>query len=172
MRVGVAGPPGAGKSTLIDKLGLEIVKHGYKVGVLAVDPSSHLSGGSLLGDKTRMCDLCQVEEVFIRASPTKCILGGVGPATADSIKLCEWAGYDVVVVESVGVGQNETFIDSIVDMVVLVLQPTSGDALQTAKKGIMEIADAVVINKADGSLKTHADKLQLQIQHNLCPAKY
>eukprot|EP01034_Spumella_vulgaris_P029424 gene29424-36478_t len=152
LRLGVAGPPGAGKSTFIEQLGIRYIAKGHKVAVIPVDPSSHISGGSILGDKTRMETLSVSDHAYVRASPTRGVLGGIAEHTADVITLCEYAGYDVVIVESVGLGQSEVDIDAAVDMLLLLVPPGGGDSLQAAKKGIMEAADLVIVNKADGGL--------------------
>jgi len=163
LRLGVAGPPGAGKSTFIEALGKQLItKCNLRVAVLAVDPTSHVSGGSILGDKTRMEFLSRNSNAYVRASPTRGVLGGIAEYTSDIILLCEAAQYDVVIVESVGLGQSEVDIDKVVDMSVLLIPPGAGDSLQASKKGIMEAADIVIINKADGeqlpiAQKTKAD---------------
>ena len=149
IRLGISGVPGAGKSTFIEALGVWLIDHGYKLAVLAVDPSSSVSGGSILGDKTRMEILCQREEAFIRPSPSAGSLGGVAEKTRESMLACEAAGYNVILVETVGVGQSETTVAGMVDMFVLVQLPNAGDDLQAIKKGIVEIADLVAINKSD-----------------------
>ncbi|MCP5267679.1 MAG: methylmalonyl Co-A mutase-associated GTPase MeaB [Zoogloeaceae bacterium] len=149
IRVGISGVPGAGKSTFIEALGLWLIERGHKLAVLAVDPSSSVSGGSILGDKTRMEMLCQQEEAFIRPSPSAGSLGGVAEKTREAMLLCEAAGYDVVIVETVGVGQSETTVAGMVDIFCLLQLPNAGDDLQAIKKGIVEIADLVLINKAD-----------------------
>lgn len=156
LRLGIAGPPGAGKSTFIEQLGLRLIKKDHRVAVIPVDPSSHISGGSILGDKTRMEQLTRSSNSYIRASPTRGVLGGIAEHTSDVISLCESAGYDVVVVESVGLGQSEVDIDSAVDMLLLLVPPGGGDSLQATKKGIMEAADLVLVNKADGDLLNSA----------------
>lgn len=152
LRLGIAGPPGAGKSTFIEALGMRYVNNGNKVAVIPVDPSSHINGGSILGDKTRMEQLSRSDKAYVRASPTRGVLGGIAEHTSDVISLCESAGYNVVIVESVGLGQSEVDIDSAVDMLILLVPPGGGDSLQASKKGIMEAADLVIVNKADGSL--------------------
>ena len=149
IRVGISGVPGAGKSTFIEALGVWLIEHGHKLAVLAVDPSSSVSGGSILGDKTRMEQLCQREGAFIRPSPSAGSLGGVAEKTRESMLACEAAGYDVILVETVGVGQSETTVAGMVDMFVLIQLPNAGDDLQAIKKGIVEIADMVAINKSD-----------------------
>ncbi len=149
IRIGISGVPGAGKSTFIEALGVWLIEQGKKLAVLAVDPSSSVSGGSILGDKTRMEQLCQCEEAFIRPSPSAGSLGGVAEKTREAMLLCEAAGFDVIIVETVGVGQSETTVAGMVDMFCLLQLPNAGDDLQAIKKGIVEIADMVIINKAD-----------------------
>ena len=149
IRVGISGVPGAGKSTFIEALGTWLIDRGHRLAVLAVDPSSSVSGGSILGDKTRMEILCQREEAFIRPSPSAGSLGGVAEKTREAMLLCEAAGFDVIIVETVGVGQSETTVAGMVDIFCLLQLPNAGDDLQAIKKGIVEIADLVVINKAD-----------------------
>ncbi|MFN9775653.1 MAG: methylmalonyl Co-A mutase-associated GTPase MeaB [Burkholderiales bacterium] len=149
VRVGVSGVPGVGKSTFVEALGMMLIGRGLKVAVLAVDPSSVVSGGSILGDKTRMERLSVAEYAFIRPSPASGTLGGVAAKTREAMLLCEAAGYDVVIVETVGVGQSETAVADMTDVVVLLQLPNAGDELQAIKKGVMEIASLVVINKAD-----------------------
>jgi LAO/AO transport system kinase len=148
-RLGLSGVPGVGKSTFIEALGLYLVKRGHRVAVLAVDPSSSLSGGSILGDKTRMERLSVHDRAFIRPSPASGTLGGVAEKTRESMRVCEAAGFDVVIVETVGVGQSETAVAGMTDMFVLMQLPNAGDDLQAIKKGVMELADLVLINKAD-----------------------
>ena len=149
-RVGITGVPGVGKSTAIDQLGTNLTGAGHKVAVLAVDPSSTRSGGSVLGDKTRMPRLAQDENAFIRPSPTSGTLGGVTRKTRETMALCEAAGFDVVLVETVGVGQSETAVAEMVDFFLALMLPGAGDELQGIKKGLIEIADMIAINKADG----------------------
>ena len=149
MRIGISGVPGVGKSTFIEALGMHLVEHGKRVAVLAVDPSSSLSGGAILGDKTRMERLSQREEAFIRPTPTSGSLGGVAEKTRETMILCEAAGFDVIIVETVGVGQSETSVAGMTDVFVLMQLPNAGDDLQAIKKGIVELADLVVFNKAD-----------------------
>lgn len=155
-RVGVAGPPGAGKSTLIEAVGMRLVQQGHRVAVVAIDPSSSRTGGSILGDKTRMTELSRHPHAFVRPSPTSGALGGVAQHTHDVILLCEGGGYDIVLVETVGLGQSEVTVDSCVDMLWLVVPPGGGDELQGVKKGIVEVADVILVNKADGHLATAA----------------
>ena len=149
LRVGISGVPGVGKSTFIEALGLFLIERGHRVAVLAVDPSSSLSGGSILGDKTRMEKLSVHDRAFIRPSPASGNLGGVAEMTREAMLVCEAAGYDVVIVETVGVGQSETAVAGMTDIFVLLQLPNAGDDLQAIKKGVMELADLVVINKAD-----------------------
>ncbi|MGC4077244.1 MAG: methylmalonyl Co-A mutase-associated GTPase MeaB [Rubrivivax sp.] len=148
-RLGISGVPGVGKSTFIEALGLHLIGRGHRVAVLAVDPSSSVSGGSILGDKTRMERLSTEERAFIRPSPAGGTLGGVAEKTREAMLVCEAAGHDVVIVETVGVGQSETAVANMTDMFVLLQLPNAGDDLQAIKKGVMELADLVVINKAD-----------------------
>ena len=149
-RVGISGPPGVGKSTLIEALGGHLVDSGHRVAVLAIDPSSTLTGGSILGDKSRMETLARRPEAFIRPSPSAATLGGVAQRTRESMLLCEAAGFDVVLVETVGVGQSETAVRDMVDTFVVLLLPGAGDELQGIKKGILEVGDILAVNKADG----------------------
>ena len=148
-RLGISGVPGVGKSTFIEALGLYLIERGHRVAVLAVDPSSSVSGGSILGDKTRMEHLSVREQAYIRPSPSSGTLGGVAEKTRESMLVTEAAGYDIVIVETVGVGQSETAVAAMTDMFVLLQLPNAGDDLQAIKKGVMELADLVVINKAD-----------------------
>jgi LAO/AO transport system kinase len=148
-RLGISGVPGVGKSTFIEALGLALIAQGHRVAVLAIDPSSSVSGGSILGDKTRMEQLSVQPQAYIRPSPASGTLGGVAAKTRESMLVCEAAGYDVVIVETVGVGQSETAVAGMTDMFVLLQLPNAGDDLQAIKKGVMELADLVVINKAD-----------------------
>jgi LAO/AO transport system kinase len=149
IRVGISGAPGSGKSTFIEALGLYLIGRGHRVAVLAVDPSSSISGGSILGDKTRMERLSQEANAFIRPSPSRGSLGGVAEKTREAMLVCEAAGFDVILVETMGVGQSETTVAGMVDAFVLLQLPNAGDDLQAIKKGIVELADIVVINKAD-----------------------
>ncbi|XP_029457270.1 methylmalonic aciduria type A protein, mitochondrial isoform X1 [Rhinatrema bivittatum] len=161
-RVGFSGPPGVGKSTLIECFGKMLTGKGHRISVLAVDPSSSTSGGSLLGDKTRMTELSRDMNAYIRPSPTRGTLGGVTRTTNEAIVLCEGGGYDVVVVETVGVGQSEFAVADMVDMFVLLLPPAGGDELQGIKRGIIEMADLVAVTKADGDLLVPARRLQAE----------
>lgn len=149
LRLGISGVPGVGKSTFIEVLGLNLIARGHRVAVLTIDPSSSVSGGSILGDKTRMEQLSVHERAYIRPSPSSGTLGGVAEKTREAMLVCEAAGYDVVIVETVGVGQSETAVANMTDMFVLMQLPNAGDDLQAIKKGVMELADLVVINKAD-----------------------
>ncbi len=156
LRVGLSGTPGVGKSTFIEAFGLMLTAQGLKVAVLAVDPSSARSGGSILGDKTRMERLSRDKGAFIRPSPSQSQLGGVARRTREAIDLCEAAGFDVVLIETVGVGQSETMVAEMSDLFLLLLAPAGGDELQGVKRGIMEMADILLVNKADGELKRQA----------------
>jgi LAO/AO transport system kinase len=149
LRIGLSGVPGVGKSTFIEALGLMLVEQGHRVAVLAVDPSSRISGGSILGDKTRMERLSVHERAYIRPSPSSGTLGGVAERTREAMLVCEAAGHDVLIVETVGVGQSETAVAGMTDCFVLLQLPNAGDDLQAIKRGVMELADLVVINKAD-----------------------
>ena len=149
LRLGISGVPGVGKSTFIEALGLMLINRGHKVAVLAVDPSSSVSGGSILGDKTRMEHLSMDERAYIRPSPSSGTLGGVAEKTREAMLVCEAAGFDIVIVETVGVGQSETAVAGMTDLYVLLQLPNAGDDLQAIKKGVMELADLIVINKAD-----------------------
>lgn len=153
LRIGLSGVPGVGKSTFVEALGSHLISQGRRIAVLAVDPSSSISGGSILGDKTRMELLSRREEAFIRPTPAGQTLGGVARHTRETIQLVEAAGFDVVLVETVGVGQSETAVADMTDMFVLLLLPAGGDELQGIKRGIVELADLVVVNKADGPLE-------------------
>jgi LAO/AO transport system kinase len=157
-RVGVTGPPGVGKSTFIEVLGLRLIARGHRVAVLAVDPSSPVTGGSILGDKTRMERLAQSPKAFIRPTPSGGSLGGVAHRTRETLLLSEAAGYDVVLIETVGIGQSEVSVASMVDFFLVLLLPGGGDELQGIKKGVLELADALVVNKADGAGKDMAER--------------
>ncbi|MGA9431173.1 MAG: methylmalonyl Co-A mutase-associated GTPase MeaB, partial [Xanthobacteraceae bacterium] len=150
VRVGITGAPGVGKSTLIDALGHRLTTHGHKVAVLAVDPSSRRTGGSILADKTRMARLANDANAFIRPSPSSGTLGGVAAKTRETMLLCEAAGYDVVLVETVGVGQSEIAVADMTDFFLVLALPGAGDELQALKKGVVELADMIAVNKADG----------------------
>ena len=166
-RIGITGVPGVGKSTLIESLGLHLTEAGHRVAVLAVDPSSQRSGGSILGDKTRMDGLARAGAAFIRPSPTGGTLGGVARRTREALLICEAAGFDVVVVETVGVGQSETAVADMVDAFLLLLLPGGGDELQGLKRGIVELADIVVVNKSDGDLAAIAERTAADFRNAL-----
>jgi LAO/AO transport system kinase len=167
LRIGITGVPGVGKSTFIEAIGLFLIEQGHRVAVLAVDPSSQLTGGSIMGDKTRMNELAQHPRAFIRPSPSSGILGGVARKTRETMLICEAAGYDVVIVETVGVGQSETIVASMVDLFLLLMLPNAGDELQGIKKGVLELADLVVINKSDGKQETLAKTAQSEYRKAL-----
>ena len=158
LRIGLSGTPGVGKSTFIESFGLMLTGLGHRVAVLAVDPSSARSGGSILGDKTRMDLLARDPNAFIRPSPSQTQLGGVARRTREAVALCEAAGYDIVLIETVGVGQSETAVAQMADLFLLLLAPAGGDELQGVKRGIMEIADMILVNKADGALAQQATR--------------
>jgi LAO/AO transport system kinase len=158
IRIGISGPPGAGKSTLIDQLGMNLIGEGHKVAVLAVDPTSSRTGGSILGDKTRMGRLASDDHAFIRPSPAGTSLGGVTKTTRETIAIAEAAGFDVVLVETVGVGQSETAVSNMVDVFVVVAIPGAGDELQGIKRGLIELADIIAVNKADGDNVERANR--------------
>ncbi len=173
IRIGVSGPPGVGKSTFVEAFGLHLVGRGHRLGVLAVDPSSVRGGGAILADKTRMPDLARSAAAFIRPSPAGGTLGGVARRTREAMLACEAAGFDVVVVETVGVGQSEIAVRDMVDAFVLLLAPAGGDEVQGIKRGIVEIADLLVVNKADGALAETAERTRAEYQsalHLLRPA--
>jgi LAO/AO transport system kinase len=157
-RLGISGPPGAGKSTFIERFGLDGLTRGHRVAVLAVDPASKRGGGAILGDKTRMTELSRAPGAFIRPSSGGEAMGGVARRTRETILLCEAAGFDTVIVETIGAGQSETTVAEMVDMFMLILPPAAGDELQGLKRGIIELADMVLINKADGELLDHANR--------------
>ena len=167
IRIGISGVPGAGKSTFIEAFGMSLLSLGHKVAVLAVDPSSQLSGGSILGDKTRMEELAREEGAFIRPSPAGQTLGGVARKTRETMLVCEAAGYDVIIVETVGVGQSEITVASMVDFFLLLQIPNAGDELQGIKRGVMEIADAIVVNKAEGENRPRAELARQQYANAL-----
>ncbi|UEM06691.1 methylmalonyl Co-A mutase-associated GTPase MeaB [Skermanella rosea] len=167
VRIGISGVPGVGKSTFIETFGLHVIGQGHRIAVLAVDPSSQRTGGSILGDKTRMEELTRNPAAFIRPSPSGGTLGGVARRTREAMLACEAAGYDVVVVETVGVGQSETAVADMVDLFMLLLLPGGGDELQGIKKGIVELADLIVVNKADGALVDAARHAVAEYRHAL-----
>ncbi|MDH3281561.1 MAG: methylmalonyl Co-A mutase-associated GTPase MeaB, partial [Gammaproteobacteria bacterium] len=168
MRIGISGVPGVGKSTFVEALGNHIIDSaGRRVAVLAVDPSSTISGGSILGDKTRMERLSARGEAFIRPSPTRGTLGGVARRTREALVVCEAAGFDVVLIETVGVGQSETAVSDMTDLFVLLLLPGGGDDLQGIKRGIIELADIILVNKADGDLLPAAQRIAADYRHAL-----
>jgi LAO/AO transport system kinase len=167
LRIGITGVPGAGKSTFINAFGSYLTKQGKKVAVLAVDPSSSITKGSILGDKTRMIELSSDPNAFIRPSPSSGTLGGVTRTTGESIILCEAAGYDVILIETVGVGQSETLVHSLVDYFLLIMIAGAGDELQGIKRGIMEMADGIAINKADGDNVVKAKAAAAEFKHAL-----
>lgn len=165
VRIGITGIPGVGKSTFIEAFGLHLIKQGKKVAVLAVDPSSPIRGGSILGDKTRMEELSRQENAFIRPSPSEGTMGGVAQKTRETMLLCEAAGYDVIIIETVGVGQSEYEVAAMVDFFLVLMIPNAGDELQGIKRGIMELADALVINKADGESVNLAQRTKQHYQN-------
>jgi LAO/AO transport system kinase len=167
VRVGISGVPGAGKSTFIDTLGSNLTREGHKIAVLAVDPTSARTGGSILGDKTRMANLATNENAFIRPSPTSGTLGGVTRTTRETILVCEAAGYNVILVETVGVGQSEVAVSEMVDFFMVLLISGAGDELQGIKKGVLEIADMIALNKADGDNELKARTSAAEYQHAL-----
>jgi LAO/AO transport system kinase len=165
IRLGITGVPGAGKSTLIERLGLNLTSAGHRVAVLAIDPSSRISGGSILGDKTRMTHLSLDENAYIRPSPSGMTLGGVARTTREAMLVCEAAGFDVVIVETVGVGQSETTVSDMVDFFLAILISGAGDELQGIKRGILEMTDMIAVNKADGDNRTRAQRAIVQYQN-------
>lgn len=167
IRIGITGVPGVGKSTFIEAFGQHLIKKGHKVGILSIDPSSQRSKGSILGDKTRMEELANLEEAYIRPSATGDTLGGVANKTGETMLLCEAAGYDVILIETVGVGQSETAVHGLTDFFLLLMLSGAGDELQGIKKGIMEMADMVVINKADGDNIKKSEMAKRQYQNAL-----
>lgn len=167
MRIGISGVPGVGKSTFIEALGLKLISMGHRVAVLAIDPSSQRSGGSILGDKTRMAELSMNDNAYIRPSPTGGHLGGVTRVTRESLLLCEASGFDVVLVETVGVGQSETVVSEMVDCYLVLMLPGAGDELQGIKKGVLELADIIAVNKADGSTLNDAKHAKAAYQRAL-----
>jgi LAO/AO transport system kinase len=167
VRLGITGVPGVGKSTLIERFGLSLLERGRSLSVLAIDPSSKRGGGSILGDKTRMEELSRRTSAFIRPSPAGATLGGVARRTREAMLLVEAAGFDTVIVETVGVGQSETAVADMVDMFIVLLLPGGGDDLQGIKRGVIELADLIVVNKADGDLKAAAKRSAADYQHAL-----
>jgi LAO/AO transport system kinase len=167
IRVGITGTPGAGKSTFIESLGMHLVRGGHRVAVLAIDPSSGITGGSILGDKTRMANLAADPNAYIRPSPSAGTLGGVARKTRESMLLCEAAGYDVVLIETVGVGQSETYVDHMTDSFVALVLPAAGDELQGIKRGLLEVVDFLVVNKADGATRSAAELSARQYRNAL-----
>jgi LAO/AO transport system kinase len=172
LRIGISGAPGVGKSTFIEAFGLQLIEEGKRPAVLAVDPSSRLSGGSILGDKTRMAELAKHKEAFIRPSPSGfgsdgLSFGGIARRSREALLICEAAGFDPILVETVGVGQSETAVSEMTDMFLLLLLPAAGDDLQGIKRGIMELADLVIVNKSDGSLEAAAGRTAADYTHAL-----
>jgi LAO/AO transport system kinase len=167
VRLGITGVPGVGKSTFIERFGLSLIEKGRSLAVLAIDPSSKRGGGSILGDKTRMEELSRHPAAFIRPSPAGATLGGVARRTREAMLLAEAAGFDTVLVETVGVGQSETAVADMVDMFIVLLLPAGGDDLQGIKRGVIELADLIVVNKADGDLKAQAQRSAADYQHAL-----
>jgi LAO/AO transport system kinase len=167
VRIGITGVPGVGKSTFIESFGMHLIRQGHRVAVLAVDPSSSKSGGSIMGDKTRMERLSLESDAFIRPSPTGGTLGGVSRRTRESMIVCEAAGFDIIIVETVGVGQSETTVASMVDFFLVLMLAGAGDELQGIKKGVLELADAIAINKADGDNVENAKKARIEYQKAL-----
>jgi LAO/AO transport system kinase len=165
IRVGVSGSPGAGKSSVIEALGMHALEAGRRVAVLAVDPSSNRSGGSVLGDKTRMAELGRHPDAYIRPSPSGGTLGGVARHTREALLLCEAAGFDLILVETVGVGQSEVAVADLVDLFLLIASPSGGDELQGIKRGIIELADVIVVNKADGDLLAAANRAATDLRN-------
>ena len=167
IRIGITGVPGVGKSTFIESFGKQLTSLDHKVAVLAVDPTSSRTGGSILGDKTRMQELSRDKNAFIRPSPTSGTLGGVTRVTGETIVLCEAAGFDVILVETVGGGQSEIMVSQMVDFFLALMLPGAGDELQGIKKGILELADMIAVNKADGEMKNAANRAVMEYQHAL-----
>lgn len=170
LRLAVTGPPGVGKSSMIEKLGMFLIQEGWKVAVLSIDPSSQIKGGSILGDKTRMQDLSKQENAFVRPSPSGQYYGGTSRYTRDIVLLLEAAGYDIIAIETVGVGQSEVGVFQMTDLGLILLQPGSGDELQSIKKGILEWADLFVITKADGATERLAQKAYSDMVHSFPPS--
>ena len=169
-RLGVTGAPGVGKSTLIEAFGLRLCQRGRRVAVLAIDPSSPVNGGSLLGDKTRMNGLSHHPSAYVRPSPSADLLGGTGTSTSAAVRLCEAAGYDFIIIETVGIGQSERHVSDIADLVLLLVDPGGGDGLQAVKKGLIEYADIIAVTKCDGDLRTQAEHTLAEFAH--APSSY
>ncbi|MDI1314435.1 methylmalonyl Co-A mutase-associated GTPase MeaB [Prosthecobacter sp.] len=169
-RLGVTGAPGVGKSTFIEALGLRLCQQGRRVAVLAIDPSSPANGGSLLGDKTRMDGLSHHPAAYVRPSPSADLLGGIGAATSAAVRLCEAAGYDFILIETVGIGQSERHVADIADLVLLLVDPGGGDGLQAVKRGLIEYADIIAVTKCDGELRTQAEHTLAEFTH--APSSY
>ena len=167
LRIGISGPPGVGKSTFIEAIGQKIIEEKKRLAILAVDPSSSITGGSILGDKTRMDELSKSDETFIRPSPSSGNLGGVGHATKDSVKVLEAAGFSVILIETLGVGQAEIDVLDMTDIYLVLLSPGGGDELQGIKRGIIELADILIVNKADGNLEATARSTVLDYKNAL-----
>lgn len=167
LRLAITGPPGAGKSTLIDVLGMEFIRRGHRVGVLTVDPSSPITGGSILGDKTRMRDLTGQVAAFVRPSPSQCASGGIAPRTRECVALMEAAGFTIIMIETVGVGQSDYAVTEMVDAAMLVMVPGTGDSIQAHKRGILEMVDMVVINKCDGVNQPAAELMRQETEQAL-----
>lgn len=166
-RIGISGTPGVGKSTFIEAFGAFLIDKKHKVAVLAIDPSSYVSGGSILGDKTRMATLSYMDDAFVRPTPSSKYLGGVAKKTKETILLCEAFGFDYILVETVGVGQSEVAVSEITDHFMLLMQPASGDELQGIKRGILELADSIVVNKADGDLLSKAKITKAELDSSI-----
>lgn len=166
-RLGISGTPGVGKSTFIESFGSYLISKNHRVAVLAIDPSSYLSGGSILGDKTRMATLSYMDDAFVRPTPSSKYLGGVARKTKETILLCEAFGFDYIIVETVGVGQSEVAVSEITDHFMLLMQPASGDELQGIKRGILELADSIVVNKADGDLLSKAKITKAELDSSI-----
>lgn len=171
-RIGISGQPGVGKSSFIEKYGLHLIEQGHHVAVLAVDPSSVLKGGSLLGDKTRMSELACHERAYVRPSPSSGHLGGIAEHTSEAMRLCEAAGYDMILVETVGVGQSEVELSQMVDVFLFMMLPGGGDDVQGLKRGIFEVVDIVAINKAEEGMLPQARRMQKDLQSALALTSY
>ena len=167
IRVGITGTPGAGKSTFIEALGLQLVRAGHRVAVLAIDPSSDITGGSILGDKTRMPNLAAELNAYIRPTASAGTLGGAARRTRESMLVCEAAGYDVILIETVGVGQSESYVSHMTDCLIALVSPAAGDELQGIKRGLLEVVDLLVVNKADGELRTACEVAARQYRNAL-----